>query len=91
MAALTMMRVDRISCSRRGRMPGRASGGAYATPFGAMISLSQHSSACHEAAPDCSRCLQSHSHNCVQLLYEEAMLQARCTFLCRLLRTAKDI
>ncbi len=38
-AALTMMRVDKISCSRRGRMPGRASGGAYATPFGAMMSL----------------------------------------------------
>ena len=91
MAALTMMRVDRISCSRRGRMPGRASGGAYATPFGAMISLSQHSSACHEAAPECSRRLQSYSHNCVQLLRKEAMLQVRCPSLRRLLRTAEDI
>lgn len=41
MAAFTMMRVDKISCSSRGRMPGRASGGAYATPFGAMMSLAQ--------------------------------------------------
>lgn len=41
MAALTMMRVDRISCSNRGRIPGRASGGAYAMPLGAMMSLAR--------------------------------------------------
>lgn len=39
MAALTMMRVARISLSSRGSTPCLASGAAYATPFGATISL----------------------------------------------------
>lgn len=38
-AALTMMRVARISLSSRGSTPCLASGAAYATPFGATISL----------------------------------------------------
>ena len=43
MAPLTMIRVDRISCSRRGTMPGRASCGRYATPLAAITNLCQHS------------------------------------------------
>ena len=39
MAPLTMIRVDRISCSRRGSMPGRAACGRYATPLAAITSL----------------------------------------------------
>jgi len=34
-----MMRVPRISASMRGTTPGRASGGAYATPLAATLSL----------------------------------------------------
>ena len=34
-----MMRVPRISASMRGTTPGLASGGAYATPLGATMSL----------------------------------------------------
>ena len=34
-----MMRVLRISLSMRGRMPGRAEEGQYATPLAAMCSL----------------------------------------------------
>ena len=39
MAPLTMIRVDRISCSRRGTIPGRAACGRYATPLAAITSL----------------------------------------------------
>ncbi len=39
MAPLTMIRVDKISCSRRGTMPARASWGRYATPLAAITSL----------------------------------------------------
>ena len=38
-AGRTMMRVFRISLSMRGRTPGRADGGQYATPLAAMCSL----------------------------------------------------
>ena len=41
MAPLTMMRVVRISFSRRGTTPRRASGGRNAMPLGVMISLHQ--------------------------------------------------
>ena len=45
MAPLTMMRVVRISLSRRGTTPRRASGGRNAMPLGVMISLHQGAAA----------------------------------------------
>ena len=47
MAALTMMRVARISRSSRGTMPGRAAAGASATPLGATTNLTTRAQCCY--------------------------------------------